>query len=42
MWDNPRQLNMLAGFLVGLAAAAVMLCARFYLLLRREGAMAGS
>jgi MATE family multidrug resistance protein len=29
------------GFLVGLAAAAVMLCWRFYLLLRREGAMAG-
>ncbi|MBZ9791191.1 MATE family efflux transporter [Rhizobium sp. 3T7] len=30
------------GFLVGLAAAAVMLCARFYLLLRSEKDMAGA
>ncbi|MBX4866722.1 MATE family efflux transporter [Rhizobium bangladeshense] len=30
------------GFLVGLAAAATMLCGRFYLLLRREGAAAGA
>jgi MATE family multidrug resistance protein len=29
------------GFLVGLAAAAVMLCGRFYLLVRREKNMAG-
>jgi len=28
------------GFLVGLAAAATMLCARFYILVRREGGMA--
>jgi MATE family multidrug resistance protein len=30
------------GFLVGLAAAATMLCARFYILVRREGRMAGA
>lgn len=30
------------GFLVGLAAAAVMLCGRFYILVRREGEMAGA
>ncbi len=30
------------GFLVGLAAAAAMLCARFYILVRREGATAGA
>lgn len=30
------------GFLVGLAAAATMLCARFYILVRREGGMAAA
>ncbi|APO75479.1 multidrug resistance protein NorM [Rhizobium etli 8C-3] len=30
------------GFLVGLAAAAVMLCARFYVLVRHEGKTAGA
>lgn len=30
------------GFLVGLAAAAIMLCARFYILVRREGGMAAA
>jgi MATE family multidrug resistance protein len=30
------------GFLIGLFTAAVMLCARFYLLMRREGEMAGA
>jgi MATE family multidrug resistance protein len=30
------------GFLVGLAAAAVMLCGRFYVLVRREGSVAGA
>ncbi|PKA41361.1 MATE family efflux transporter [Rhizobium sullae] len=30
------------GFLVGLAAAAIMLCARFYILVRREEKMAGA
>jgi hypothetical protein len=27
VWDNPRQLNMLAGFLVGLVALAATLTA---------------
>jgi MATE family multidrug resistance protein len=35
-------LGIWLGFLVGLAAAAAMLCMRFYILVRREGATAGA